>query len=304
MTNILKNKNMGLLLAGSSIISFSAVFTKLSESSSSISAFYRVSFGALFLLVFCLIKKEKLWAGIPAFLYSALAGLFFALDLFAWHRSINYIGPGLATVLSNFQVVFITFITITIFKEKINWKFYLSIFLALIGIFLLCGVNWNGNTESYKTGVILGLVTAVFYTGYILALNFSSKLENKLSPKSNIFWVCVSSTIFLGTISKFSGESFSLISNKNLIILLAYGILGQGVGWVFISSSMSSIPVSTAALILLMQPVLSMTWDIIFFKRPTNIIDLIGFILSLGAIYLGATSRESENKNLTKTEEV
>jgi drug/metabolite transporter (DMT)-like permease len=67
---------------------------------------------------------------------------------------------------------------------------------------------------------------------------------------------------------------------------------------------MSSIPVSTAALILLMQPVLSMTWDIIFFKRPTNIIDLIGFILSLGAIYLGATSRESENKNLTKTEEV
>ena len=109
MTNILKNKNMGLLLAGSSIISFSAVFTKLSESSSSISAFYRVSFGALFLLVFCLIKKEKLWAGTSAFLYSALAGLFFALDLFVWHRSIHYIGPGLATMLSNFQVVFYCF---------------------------------------------------------------------------------------------------------------------------------------------------------------------------------------------------
>ena len=144
-----------------------------------------------------------------------------------------------------------------IFKEKINWKFYLSIFLALTGIFLLCGVNWNGNTESYKTGVILGLITAVFYTGYILTLNFSSKLKNKLSPKSNIFWVCVSSTVVLGTISKFSGESFDLISYKNLIILLAYGILGQGLGWVFISSSMSSIPVSTSGLILLMQPVLS-----------------------------------------------
>ncbi len=304
MNNVLKNKDMGLLIAGSSIISFSAVFTRMTTVSPSISAFYRVAFGAVFLLVFCLIKKEKLWVGITAFLYSALAGLFFAFDLFVWHRSIHYIGPGLATVLGNFQVVFIAVISFLIFKEKINWKFYLSIILALIGIFLLCGVNWKGNTPNYKLGVILGLTTAVFYTGYILTLNFSSKLKNKFSPSSNIFWACVSSAIVLGTISKFSGESFNLISAKNLIVLLAYGIFCQCLGWIFISSSMSSIPVSTAGLILLMQPTLSMIWDMLFFKRPTSIIDLIGFVLSLGAIYLGSTNKKLKNKDIIEAEEI
>ena len=304
MNNIIKNKNIALLLAGAAIISFSPVFTRLTTVSSGISAFYRVFFGALFLLVFCLIKKEKLWVGVPAFLYSILAGFFFSLDLFVWHKSIHYIGPGLATVLGNFQVVFITFISFLVFKEKINWKFYLSIFLALTGILLLCGVNWNGNTPDYKTGVILGLLTAVFYTGYILTLNFAYKLKNKLSPSCNVFWACVSSAIILGIISKSSGESFDLITSKNMIILLLYGVFCQGVGWVFISSSMSNIPVSTSGLILLLQPILSMTWDILFFKRPTSIMDLAGFVLSLGAIYLGSVSKESENKNLIKTEEV
>ena len=226
--------------------------------------------------------------------------MFFAFDLFVWHRSIHYIGPGLATVLGNFQVVFIAVISFLVFKEKVNWKFYISIFLALIGIFLLCGINWNGNTHNYKLGIVLGLVTAVFYTGYILTLNFSSKLKNKFSPSSNIFWVCISSGIVLGIISKFSGESFALISLKNLVVLLAYGIFCQCFGWIFISSSLSNIPVSIAGLILLMQPALSMAWDMIFFKRPTSIIDLIGFIISLGAIYLGSTNKEAENEKIIK----
>ena len=32
------------------------------------------------------------------------AGVFFSLDLWFWHRSIIYIGPGLSTLLANFQV--------------------------------------------------------------------------------------------------------------------------------------------------------------------------------------------------------
>ncbi len=304
MKNILKNKSFGMLIAGAFIISFSAVFTKVTTVSSSISAFYRVAFGGIFLLIYSLIKKEKLWVGIPAILYSALAGVFFAFDLFVWHRSIHYIGPGLATVLGNFQVVFIAVISFLVFKEKVNWKFYMSIFLALIGIFLLCGINWNGNTQNYKLGIVLGLVTAVFYTGYILTLNFSSKLKNKFSPSSNIFWVCISSGIVLGIISKFSGESFALISLENLVVLVAYGIFCQCLGWIFISSSLSNIPVSIAGLILLMQPALSMAWDMIFFKRPTSIIDLIGFIISLGAIYLGSTNKETKNEKIIETEEI
>lgn len=302
--NKLKNRDMILLIAGSSIISFSAVFTRMTTVSSSVSAFYRVLFGGVFLLGYSLLKREKLWAGMSAFLHAVLAGIFFSCDLFVWHRSIHYIGPGLATVLGNFQVVFIAVISFLIFKEKVNWKFYLSIFLALAGIFLLCGVNWSGNTHNYKIGVILGLTTAVFYTGYILTLNSLQKLEYKPVPSVNIFWACMSSSLVLGSVSVFSGESFNLLSIQNLIVLLAYGILCQGLGWVLISSTLSKVPVSTTGLILLMQPVLAMIWDIVFFRRPTSIVDVIGFVLSLGAIYLGSVNKEKKNKAVIKTEEI
>jgi hypothetical protein len=42
-----------------------------------------------------------------AFLVCA-CGLFFALDLFCWHASILHIGPGLATIIDNFQVFVLT----------------------------------------------------------------------------------------------------------------------------------------------------------------------------------------------------
>lgn len=40
--------------------------------------------------------RETLWRDLRPAFWAALAGLFFAADLACWHRSIRYIGPGLA----------------------------------------------------------------------------------------------------------------------------------------------------------------------------------------------------------------
>ena len=92
------------MLAGAAMISFAPVFVRLTSVPPTSSAFYRTLFGGVMLLAVLHYRGERLWSGAGAFLALFGAGLFFALDLWAWHRSIWFVGPGLATLLANFQV--------------------------------------------------------------------------------------------------------------------------------------------------------------------------------------------------------
>jgi drug/metabolite transporter (DMT)-like permease len=99
-----------------------------------------------------------------------LCGLFLALDLFFWHRSIHHIGPGLATILGNFQVFLLAGLGVVCMGEKVSPRFFLAILLAILGLFLVVGIQWNQLESQYKTGVYLGLAAAVAYTAFLLSL--------------------------------------------------------------------------------------------------------------------------------------
>ena len=92
------------LFAGAVLISFSPVFVKLVSVSPTTSGFYRVFLGGIALALFLLLTGRKLSFTKRAWTALILSAVFFALDLWFWHRSIMYVGPGLATLLANFQV--------------------------------------------------------------------------------------------------------------------------------------------------------------------------------------------------------
>jgi drug/metabolite transporter (DMT)-like permease len=43
---------------------------------------------------------------------------------------------------------------------------------------------------------------------------------------------------------------------------------------------------------LLLQPSLAFVWDVLFFDRPTDIADVLGAAMALGAIYLGTGGKD------------
>ena len=122
-----------------------------------IAGFYRVLIGGLILLILSVIKREVLWKGWPSFRLVALGGVLFALDLTLWHRSIDYVGPGLATILGNFQVFFLALFGVLFIGEKFNWKFLLALPLAMLGIVMIVWGEWESLGTDYKTGVFLGI---------------------------------------------------------------------------------------------------------------------------------------------------
>jgi drug/metabolite transporter (DMT)-like permease len=279
------------MLVGTILISFSAVFVKVSHIGPTVAGFYRMFFGALFLLVVVIIKREVLWKGRVPLGLALVAGAFFAADLISWHRSIHYIGPGLATILANFQVFFLAVIGVVVLKEKINWQFLVSIPLAITGLFLLVGVDWGSLDSQYKVGVGLALICAVMYTGYLLVLRRSQQRENRLMPTANLTIITIITVVMLAPVGYAQGESFAIVDSQTAWALVAYGVLCQGLGWIVISWAVTKIEASRVGLLLLLQPTLTFVWDILFFERPTTSIEIMGASLTLVAIYFGSRRR-------------
>ncbi len=275
------------LLLGSVCISFSPVFIKLAAVPPDSAGFYRMLFAGLSLTVLMLLRGENLkMARRPRFLLCC-AGVFLAVDFMCWHRSIGLVGPGLSTLLANFQVFFTALFSWLFLKQKISNAFMLAVGLALCGLFFIAGVDWQGLEQGYKLGIYLGLLTAVLYSGYILFLKASLN-DSSVSGVSAMLLISIPSTLLLALITPVNGASFAIPDPGSLLALIGAGVISTTIGWSLISSAIKHIPATLAGLILLLQPTLAMIWDVLFFGRPTGMLEVFGVLLILLAIYIGS----------------
>lgn len=275
------------LVIGAIMISFSAVFVKLVHVPPTTSGFYRVFLGGLILLVFMLLRRERLSLKPRALLVLTLAAFFFALDLFLWHRSILYIGPGIATLLANFQVFVLAAVGVLFLHEKLTLPQWLAILLAMAGLVLLVGADWAHVSPEYRYGVVLSLLAAVSYAGYLLALRSSRSGAAGSSPYAVITVVSLITAAILAVSMGVEGASFAIPSWADGGWLLLYGLVPQVLGWVLISSSMSKVGASQVGLVLLLQPACAFIWDGVFFGRRFSAVEISGAVITLVAIYLG-----------------
>lgn len=275
---------------GAIMISFSAVWVELAHVTPTVSAYYRVIFGGILLLAILLLRREKLWQGWYCLVMSMAAGIFFALDLYTWHRSIGYVGPGLATILGNFEVFLVPAVGLLLYGERLNLRFVLAVPLAVTGLFMIVGIDWEQLNPDYRIGIYYGLATAVFYTGFLIVLRKLQSHATRPSAAFSLMVVSLSTAGYLAMEMFRAGESFAIPDLQSAIALVALGLMSQTVGWLLITHSLPRIPAAIAGLLLLVQPAMAFVWDVIFFDRATSTLAWAGVALALSAIYLGATS--------------
>ena len=279
------------LIIGAIIISFSGVWVKASHVTPTVSAFYRVFFGGVFLLIVCLGRREIRWWGYKNALLLLICGFFFGLDLVFYHYSIHWVGPGLGTILPNFQVFILATVGVVVFKERLRPAFILSLPLGFVGIFLIVGFQWRYLDNTYQIGIAFGLAAAICYAAFLLSLR---KLQAELIADSRFYvlmMVSLITTLFLAGELIRTGDSFAIPDFQSLWALLALGIGSQVIGWLLITNALPNVRTSLSGLVLLLQPAGAFLWDVILFQRPTTLINWLGVILTLTAIYLG-TSRD------------
>ncbi|MCP3901441.1 MAG: DMT family transporter [Desulfobacteraceae bacterium] len=215
----------------------------------------------------------------------------FALDLFFYHSTIELVGPGLGTILPNFQVIILTCISIFFFKEKLHTAFIFSIPFAFAGLIMIVGVNWDALPDKYQIGIAMGILTAFLYAAFLLSLR---KLQAGMKNPSFFYvlmLVSLTTAFFLAIEMIRTGNTFEIPNTKSFLALGALGLFSQVIGWILITNALPKVRTSYSGLILLLQPALAFVWDVLFFQRPTTLINWAGVLLALAAIYVATIGR-------------
>jgi drug/metabolite transporter (DMT)-like permease len=284
---VLANPTLRLFI-GAALISLSPVWVKLVSVSPTSSGFYRVLIGGVALAGYLVFSRQRLQLSKRAWLILVVAAFFFTLDLWFWHRSINYVGPGLSTLLANFQVFIMTAVGIVVLREMPRPSQLLAIPLALFGLALIVGLDWAGLPADYRLGIIFGLLTAACYSGYMLSLRRARQVSRHRLPTRELAIVSLLTAVILGLTAVLEGETLALTRVDDAFWLLCYGIFSHCLGWMFIASSLPHVTTTEAGIALLLQPALSFFWDVLFFARPMTILELTGAAIALLAIFLGS----------------
>ena len=279
------------LASGAVLISFAAVFVRLASVGPTTAGFYRMLIGGVALAVVAAARRERPRPDRRAVVLAIVAGAVFAVDLIAWHRSIHYVGPGLATILANFQVFILAGIGTLTLGERMGWRMLVAIPLAVAGLFLLVGVDWASLSPTYRAGVLLGLGAAVAYGTLLLVLRASQRRAGRMGVASSLTVVCLTAAALLGPAALLEGQGLGVPDLATAGVLAAYALTAQVAGWMLITRGLPDVEAGTAGLLILLQPTLAFVWDILFFARPTDLPDVAGAVLALCAIYLGTARR-------------
>lgn len=276
------------LVVGAVMISFSGVWVKLSHVTPTASAFYRVFFGGIILLSAALLRREMVWHGGRHLMLSLVCGFLFAIDLVFYHYSVMYVGPGLGTILPNFQVFILAMTGMFFFGEKVRLLFIISIPLAFIGLFLIVGIDWKQLDQLNKIGVYFGLAAAVCYAAFLLSLRKLQSDQTGLSFFYVLMMVSLAASAFLALEIFRHGDTFIIPDLQSFYALVALGLFSQTIGWMLITHALPVILASLSGFILLLQPALAFVWDVLIFQRPTSLANWAGVFIVLMAIYFGS----------------
>jgi drug/metabolite transporter (DMT)-like permease len=275
------------LLMGAVSIAFAPILVRLSEVGPSATAFYRLALAAPVLVGWWQLESRssrpsRMWRESRALLSLATAGLFFAADLSVWHWSIRFTSVANATLLANFAPVFVVLGSWLLFKQRFTKTFLLAVAIVLLGATLLIGNSLKLDPQQLR-GDLLGLLTAVFYAGYILSV---AHLRLRFSTVVIATWSSLVGSLILLPVALLAGETFIPVTAQGWSVLITLALVSQVGGQSLITYALAHLPAAFSAVGLLLQPVIAtlLAWQI--FGETLSVGQAVGGMIVLGGIAL------------------
>jgi drug/metabolite transporter (DMT)-like permease len=269
---------------GALVIAFSAILVRLSEVSPSTAAFFRCFWALPVLALLAWLERRRY--GPRSLRNRALAwaaGVMFAVDLTAWHHSIEAVGAGLATVLGNTQVVLVGVIAWLVLGERPDSRSLAAIPVVFTGVVLISGVIGSGAYgDDPVLGVVYGVLTAISYALFILILRHGNVDDRR--PAGPLFDATLSAALFsaLGGIAVGDIDWTPGLESQAWLVLLA--LSSQVVGWLLISVSLPRLPALLTSIVLMLQPVCTVFLGALLLSEAPSPVQLLGVAIVIAGV--------------------
>jgi drug/metabolite transporter (DMT)-like permease len=283
---MLHNRPIAAALAGALAISFSGILFRVAHVSPSTGAVFRCLYAVP--VLWLLARREDRRFGRRPLRQRALAwlaGVFFAVDLIAWHEGIEQVGAGLATVLGNLQVVLVGVLAWAILRERPSNRALAAIPVALVGVVFISGAFEGGAYgKNPGLGVAYGILTALAYSGFLLVLRQgNADIRRPAGPLFDATLVaglaCIPIGLALGDLDwtpDWKAQAY--------LLLLAWS--SQALGWLLISITLPRLPAALTSVLLTFQPVLSVLFAWAILNESPSGLQLGGVALVLSGLLI------------------
>lgn len=272
------------LLLGATCIALSPIFVRLSEAGPTATAFWRVALSVPLLWTLWFFKKERLsgrYSGRWPLLLAA--GFAFAGDLGFWHTSIQLTSVANSTLLANLASIFVALAAWMFLRQRPSGQFLAGLAAALTGVALLVKTS-VAFSPTGLAGDALGVLTAMFYAGYIFAVK---GLRDR--GETTLHLMAITSTVtalILLPAALASGEQFLPSSAWGWSVLIALALISHAAGQGLIAYALAHLPAAFSSVSLLFQPVMAALFAWAILAEPLVPLQIAGGLVVLLGIYL------------------
>ena len=215
------------------------------------------------------------------------AALFAAMSVQQY--CMKYVGAGKAGFITALYIIFVPILAVLL-GEKLKKSVVISVFLALIGLYLLC---YKANT-GFDIWDLLLLLSAFFYAVHIMLVNYYSRIINPVKASCVQFFVVGILSAVL--VSLFETPNLDAIMACKYPLLYA-GIITCGVAYTLqIYGQKYTLPV-IASLIFSLESVFAVVGGSIILGEVMSIKEISGCIFMIcGVILYNIHSPRKESK--------
>jgi drug/metabolite transporter (DMT)-like permease len=270
------------LLVGATFIALSPIFVRVADVGPTASAFWRVALAAPLLWPLVALSGKPPPARTSWKLLAA-AGFAFAGDLAFWHWSIQFTTVANSTLLANLASLFVTLAMWVFWREAPTRTFLIGLTAALAGVALLVRTSL-GFSPTGLLGDAFGVVTALFYAAYILAVK---GLRDRGAATLQLMAITTTITaLVLLPIALASGEALLPQTGLGWLKLLGLAWISHSAGQGLIAYSLAHLPAAFSSVSLLFQPVMATFFAWLLLAESPASLQIVGGIVVLAGIYL------------------
>ena len=268
------------LIAGNIAIAFGPLLVRYADSGPIATGFWRLALATPFLFLVGHRFGFRLTAVRPqTFLFIAIAGVFFGIDIIAWHIGIFQTKLGNATLFANCASLLLVIYGVVVARKLPGKWQIVSVVLAFVGAALLLGQSLELSPVHF-TGDILCLGAGLTYTVYLLMM---MQVRENTESWGALAMASTVAALVLWPAALFAGEQIiPTVWWPVLLLAFTSQFLGQGC----LTYALPHFSPLVIGLALLLQPALSAAAGWFAFGEALTMLDLTGSLLVMAALVL------------------
>lgn len=249
--------------------------------------FTRVAAATIIMGLFLLVKDRSLLKiHIRDLWLFAGSGIIAMLGLnYCYTESINALSVSLAAVLLSLSPVFVMIFAAILFHERITRLKIICTFFAMAGCFLVSGILEAGAMKWSVYGIIIGIMSAVFYALYSIFSKIA--MQKGYNVFTITFYSMLVMTVVLLPLTDWDMTAVyvSAAPVKNSLFMIVHALCAIILPYVLFTWSLHYVDAGKAAILAAGgEPSAAMLVGIIFFNEIPSILGIIGLIITIIAI--------------------